>query len=343
MTQTSTGMYSGFHPNCYATVKGLRRTFVSEMTDSSYIIRNYQPDDFDAYVQLVAEAERTGPTGRCSEAHLIRGMLSRPKYCPDQDLFIVEKAGNIVGYADITAELNIGRVIIDCFVPPDYWKGGLATSLLGEAVDRGRELGVQVAHVNIAQDNEAARSALSQLGFSFVRRFLMLGLKIAGVPGQYIDQATWQYRHLHRGEESKIAQLQNRSFTGTWGYNPIGVQEIIYSLSLTGSSPEDIIVASDGDRLVGYCWTRPTCRMDTVEETAQVFMLGVDPDYRGRGIGRGVLLVGLCYLKSRGVHIAELTVDSNNQIAYALYQSVRFRFWTSSLWYEKPIAWHTQI
>ena len=248
-----------------------------------------------------------------------------------------------VGYIDITTEINIGRRIIEGSLPPDYWKGGLATNLLGKAVDRGRELGVQVAHINIAQDNEAARAALSQLGFSFVRRFLILRLKIAEVRSQYINRSALQYRHLQRGEEDKLTKLQNRAFTGTWGYNLNSVQEIIYSLGLAGSSREDVIVAVDSDRLVGYCWTRPTCRMDNVKGAAQVFMLGVDPDYRGRGIGKGVLLIGLSYLNSKGVHIAELTVDSNNQVAYALYQSIGFRVWTSSLWYEKQITKHTRI
>jgi mycothiol synthase len=307
------------------------------MTDPDYVIRNYQPADFDTYARLVDCAERTEPTGRCPEAHLIRGKLSRPNYQPDRDLLIAEEGGHIVGYSDITAEINIGRIVIDCFVLPGYWLRSVTTELLGRAEGRGRELGARVAQINVARDNEAASRALSRLGFSLVRQFLMLRLKTDDAHEQHINQPIWQYRHLKRGEEGKLTQLQNRSFTETWGYNPTSVQEIIYSLSLASNSPEDVIVASDGDRLAGYCWTK-TCKENTTTKTAQVFMLGVDPDYRGRGIGKGVLLMALRYLRIRGVHIVELTVDSNNQAAYSLYQSVGFRVWTSSLWYEKPIA-----
>ena len=66
-------------------------------------------------------------------------------------------------------------------------------------------------------------------------------------------------------------------------------------------------------------------------------MLGVDPDYRGKGVGKGVLLAGLSYLKSKGLRVAELTVDSRNKVACSLYQSVGFKTWLSSLWYEKVI------
>ena len=66
-------------------------------------------------------------------------------------------------------------------------------------------------------------------------------------------------------------------------------------------------------------------------------MLGVDPDHWGRGIGKQVLLAGLSYLKSRGLRVVELTVDSKNKAACALYSSVGFKLWTSSLWYEKKL------
>jgi mycothiol synthase len=66
-------------------------------------------------------------------------------------------------------------------------------------------------------------------------------------------------------------------------------------------------------------------------------MMGVDPDYRGRGLGRQLLLVGLSYLKSKDLRRVELTVDSENEVAYTLYTSVGFELWTSSLWYEKKL------
>ncbi|MBA7679601.1 Mycothiol acetyltransferase [subsurface metagenome] len=67
-------------------------------------------------------------------------------------------------------------------------------------------------------------------------------------------------------------------------------------------------------------------------------MLGVDPDYRGRGTGKKVLLAGLAYLKSKGRRVIELTVDSENRAACALYRSAGFKLRTSSLWYEKVLG-----
>jgi mycothiol synthase len=67
-------------------------------------------------------------------------------------------------------------------------------------------------------------------------------------------------------------------------------------------------------------------------------MFGVDPDYRGKGTGKRVLLAGLAHLKSKSLQVVELTVDSENEVACALYESIGFRVRTSSLWYEKAVS-----
>jgi len=50
-----------------------------------------------------------------------------------------------------------------------------------------------------------------------------------------------------------------------------------------------------------------------------------------------LLLAGLARLKSKGLQVAELTVDSENKAACALYKSVGFKVQTSNFWYEKVI------
>jgi len=67
-------------------------------------------------------------------------------------------------------------------------------------------------------------------------------------------------------------------------------------------------------------------------------MLAVDPDYRGKGIGRELMIAGLARLKNRGLKVAELTVDSENRIARTLYESLGFDIQSSTLWYEKVVS-----
>ncbi len=307
------------------------------MSQSIDNVINYQPTYFKAYAQLNAEAEKIDPLRCFTTAHSLEERLYRPNHSPEQNLFLVETAGNIVGYVDITLELNIERAILNCFVHPDHRRKGLATKLLGYATDRTKQLRAKVVHVNISEENAAAKIVLAKLGFEFVRRFLQLRLDMVRVLPQDTHQAVPQYRNIQRGDEYELAQIQNRSFAGSWGYNPNTVEELVYELNLSSCSTEEIKLAYEGDKAIGYCWTRTICEIGKNERIGQIFMLGVDQAYRGKGIGKGVLFAGLSYLKSKGRRVTELTVDSENKIACSLYRSVGFEFHNSNLWYEKKI------
>jgi mycothiol synthase len=312
---------------------------LTEMSTPAYIVKNFHPDDFSSYVELNLEAAHLAPTGHPASSQALSEELCRPNYLPERDLFLAELAGKVIGYMDVRAELGIGRAVLDCLVHPEHRRKGLATELFHHASRRARELGARVAHVNTPEDNIAARALLSKLGFRFARRFLNLTLELSEARLLDEEKVALPGRHLQRGEQAELTRIQNRCFAGTWGYNPNTLEEIVYRLKLTGSSPEDVILVCQGDRLAGYCWTltSPGASAAAGANVGRIYMLGVDPDYRGRGIGKRALLAGLAHLKSKGIQVVELTVDSENTAACALYKSGGFRISSTSAWYEKAL------
>ena len=309
------------------------------MRNSTYIIRNYHSEDFDKLVQLGAEVQELGQTWcPISPLDLIES-VGQPNHSSENNLFIAEREGEIVGFADVRLELNIGRVVLRWMVHPKHHRRGLAVKLVDRAICRTRDLGITTIHVNILRDSPMAKQLLTKMGFTFVRRFLELRLDLSETDLPEISKISPRCRPLQPTEEGRLTQLQNRSFTGTWGFNPNTVEEIIYRISLPNSSPDDIFLTFDSDKPIGYCWTRIESweKKAPGEGTGRIYMLGVDPDYRGKGFGRQLLLVGLSYLKSKSLRVVELTVDNENKAARALYESVGFKLWTSSLWYEKRL------
>jgi mycothiol synthase len=307
------------------------------MNRPAYIIRSYQPADFNSFALMKTEAEKLRPDGRHLSLQGIAKYLARPNYVPEQDLLMAEIAGNPIGYMDITSERLIRRVVLDCWIHPEHRRRGLATRLLSCALPRAKELGAEVAHVNVMEDNEVARRVLSKSGFQCVRRFLELRLDTAGISWQDIDPAALGCRPLGHGEGDKLTQIQNRCFAGSWGYNPNTVEEIIYRINLGGCSPEDILLAYEGDKAIGYCWTEVISGGEATERKGRISMLGTEPDHRGKGVGKRVLTAGLARLNSKGARVIEVTADSENEAALALYHSAGFEVCTSSLWYEKVI------
>jgi len=309
------------------------------MSDPAHIIRNYRPGDFNRLVHLGAEVEKLGQPCCCTSLQDFLDSLHLPDHLPENNLFVVEAAGNLFGYLDVMPEPDIGRAVLSCLVHPGHRRKGLAKRLVDCGLNRARELGAKLAHANIPQENMTTKRLLSGMGFRSVRRFLELSLDLSKAHLPDTDQIVPQCPHLERGEEERLAQIQNRSFANTWGYSANTTEDIIHRTGLPSCSLEDIILARDSDKLIGFCWTK----IDPGEQKAvngskgRVYMLGVDPDHRGKGIGKRLLLAGLSHLKGKRVRTVELTVDSENKAACGLYRSVGFKAWTSSLWYEKVL------
>ncbi|MFC1861657.1 GNAT family N-acetyltransferase [Chloroflexota bacterium] len=302
-----------------------------------YSIRNYQPADSDAYIQLNRELDKLETSEQYFSTRVLTEDMGSPNYSAEQDLFIAETDNTIVGYVNVTAEVKIGRVILNCQIHPAHRGKALSTRLMERAMHRARGLGAKVAHVNVQEDNTMARIVLSKLGFEFVRRFLQLRLDISEVCCHHSNRTHLTYRHLQHDEKDKLAKAQNYFFADTWGYNPNTSEDISHVINVTGCSLEDIIITWDGDRIIGYCWTRKIHNVTSDEKRGQIYMLGVDPEYCGQGTGKAILFAGMSHLKSKGLQVAELTVDSENEAACALYFSAGFKVEKESLWYEKVI------
>ncbi len=86
--------------------------------------------------------------------------------------------------------------------------------------------------------------------------------------------------------------------------------------------PSGFLLHEVDGRLAGFCWTKVH---DDVEPTlGEIFVIAVDPDFHGRGLGRELTLAGLARLTERGLTIGMLYVESDNEAANGLYRSLGF-------------------
>ena len=77
---------------------------------------------------------------------------------------------------------------------------------------------------------------------------------------------------------------------------------------------------------------------DDESPSGVIAMTGVHPNFRGRGIGRAVVTVGIANLVERGASFVDLEVDADNTPARELYLNLGFRKIGRSDWYEKRFA-----
>ncbi len=75
-------------------------------------------------------------------------------------------------------------------------------------------------------------------------------------------------------------------------------------------------------RLAGFCWTK--IHADHDPALGEIYVIAVDPDFHGRGLGRELTLAGLDAITARGVGLANLYVDDDNVAARRLYERLGF-------------------
>ena len=127
-------------------------------------------------------------------------------------------------------------------------------------------------------------------------------------------------------DEQTWLEVNNRAFhwhpeQGGWTEETIKAREAQPWFDPEGFllyQPEDM-----GGRLVGFCWTKVHDQAHS-PSLGEIYVVAVDPDFAGQGLGRQLTLAGLDYLASKGLKEAMLYVDATNAPAVKLYVELGF-------------------
>ena len=270
----------------------------------------------DAVERLVAAAAGTDGSNPLSEQSRL-ALRGRSGHQPHH--LLAYAAADIVGYAQVddgSAEL---------VVAPGHRRQGVGSALLG-ALPAGSRVW---AH----GDQPGAAAFGAARGLQVVRELFVLGRRFADHPplpeavlpsgleargfrvGQ--DEREWlrvnALAFAHHAEQGRLtlADLEAR-MAEPW-FDPAGLILVV---------PED-----DEETVAAFHWTKIHAAAETTAATGdigEVYVVGVDPAYQGRGLGRPLTLLGLHHLRDRGMADVILYVDGDNPAALAVYRGLGF-------------------
>ena len=87
-------------------------------------------------------------------------------------------------------------------------------------------------------------------------------------------------------------------------------------------------------RLAGFCWTK--VHPDHAPPLGEIYVIAVDPDFGGRGLGGPMTLAGLEWLSDSGLTVGMLYVESDNHPANAVYRRIGFMHHHTDRAYRRP-------
>ena len=306
---------------------------------TSLRIRKFEWTDLEVLTCLFNEIGGASGTPRAFDTEAMQGMLMVPGCDPERHCFIAEDgAGNAVGYSLLSYEPPISRAVASGGVLERHRGKGIGRGLMRRVVEHAEELRVSSLHVEAGVTHSDTQHLLSRHGMRVVGSLWKMRWEGEEVPEVRLPSG-FSIRSLVVGQdEQTLTELQNVAFEENWGFSPNTVEQIEVRVENNRGGPESIILITEdgiaeGGKPAAYNWTM--FYADDDAPSGVIAMTGVHPDYRGRGIGRAVVTVGIANLVERGASVVDLEVDADNTPARELYLNLGFRKVGRSVWYEK--------
>jgi mycothiol synthase len=234
--------------------------------------------------------------------------------------------GVLAGYAhlDLLGD-SAGNQVGELAVHPDYRKHGLGVAMGGALVERADSLRVW-AH---GSHPDAERLATA-LGFRKVRELLRMRLRLDGeLPEAPLPDGVRLRTFVPGQDEAAVVFVNHRAFSWHPEQGAMSIEDVTHKEAEDWFDPKGFLLAVDTEeRLLGFHWTKVH---DLAEPLGEVYVVGVDPDAQGGGLGKALTIAGLRYLKDSGLRQVMLYVESDNAPAVRVYTRLGFTLWDADV------------
>lgn len=267
----------------------------------------------------------------------VRGGWSLQAWATEAQALV--KNGRVLGVAalrfDEDREVASGRLALD----PASRTDDNAEKLVQTLLKLASLAGVPLLRLTVGKSAAWAQAAIQKASFERVRVIYRMlrprGLK--SPPARSVPGIT--VRAMRPGEEGLVLDALNRAWSDTWNYHPI-TREML-ERDLEGQREGMLLGVDDQtDEIVATCHAI----FDATDTNADggprawISNLTADPRWRGRGLGRALLVAGLRSLYERGAQSIGLGVDGGNATPVNLYRSVGFEVISETDVWEKQLA-----
>lgn len=255
-----------------------------------------------------------------------------------QHLIATRADGSVAAYAHLDVTDPVDGPSAELAVDPADRRLGLGRQLIDELITHSPDGRLRLwAHGEQAGAAELATS----MGFRHARVLWQMRRSLfAPLPRPLLPPGI-EIRPFRVGtDEGAWLDLNAAAFAELPDQGRWGLDDLERRLREPWFSADGFLVAWQGDRMVGFHWTKVHGRLGSDhahqhEPIGEVYVVGVDPALRGSGLGRALTIAGLRHLRSLDLGQAMLYVESTNAGAIRLYESLGFARWDTDVLFRR--------
>ncbi|MFM9377613.1 mycothiol synthase [Gordonia sp. VNK21] len=249
------------------------------------------------------------------------------------------------GYANILVPSG-GVPMIELAVDPEHRNHREGATLLAASLRAALKLGEHAPQVWAHGDLPCSAGLAGSLDLRRVRELLQLRRPLPGgghtgipeLPELPAHEGIVLRTYAGPADDAEILRVNNEAFSWHPEQGGWDITEITARTGADWFDPAGLFLAfdaGDGERLLGFHWTKVhPGAAQSGGDLGEVYIVGVDPDAQGRGLGGLLTLAGLRHLAfDRGLDEVELYVEGDNTAALATYRRLGFERWAVDVAY----------
>jgi mycothiol synthase len=246
----------------------------------------------------------------------------------------------IVGYLNLVAAEQDSAAMAEVVVPPDARRRGIGSKLIEAGLAEGGDGARVWAHGNL----EPARATAAAMGLVKARELLQMRRSLADLPPVTVPPDVRLTTYSGPEDDAELLRVNNAAFAWHPEQGGWTEAEIAERRDESWFDADGLFLAFDGDAggLLGFHWTKTHGagsggqeRSDQGNVLGEVYVVGVDPDAQGRGLGATLTLVGLHHLAERGADTVMLYVEADNTAAVKTYRRLGFDVFATDVAYAR--------
>ncbi|MGD0392470.1 MAG: mycothiol synthase [Acidimicrobiales bacterium] len=266
----------------------------------------------------VGEPKRTALT------HAVDGSPPGTGHARFVTAVVARAGGRVLGYAPVIGDAHTQQYATEVVVDPAAADAPAMTDALVDAAVGlvtglgGGSLRLWVARATPGDDQRAVAR-----GFDVERDLIQMRCVLPVPDGRRRPGPGVRTRPFRPGldEEGWLA-ANNRAFAAHPEQGHWDMATLVEREKEAWFDPEGLLILEEGGQVAGSCWTK--IHTDTDPAMGEIYVIGVDPQFHGRGWGRALTQAGLDWLAHRGLTVGMLYVDADNVAAVSMYRSMGF-------------------